>query len=174
LPPIKTDISVRPGINPAWPQAMERVLTIILRVSAILGTATLILSLPTAIKFFVYTLSLIILVVLLWVLSIWRSLSLHLRTSLFLLVVYGLAFVELFNYGYSVEAFIFLIALAILGVLLEDLRGGLLAMVVSLVTLGIFGWLISQGIYHSSVRFSGGSCQYDGVCGDFRFFDDVH
>ena len=151
LPPIKTDISVRPGINPAWPQAMERVLTIILRVSAILGTATLILSLPTAIKLFVYTLSLIILVVLLWVLSIWRSLSLHLRTGLFLLVVYGLAFVEIFNYGYSVEAFIFLIALAILGVLLEDLRGGLLAMVVSLVTLGIFGWLISQGIHHSAV-----------------------
>jgi PAS domain S-box-containing protein len=151
LPPLRTGIPVQAGVNPAWPQAMERVLTIILRVSAILGTATLILSLPAAIKFFVYTLSLIILVALLWVLSIWRSLSLHLRTGLFLLVVYGLAFVEIFNYGYSVEAFIFLVALAILGVLLEDLRGGLWAMAVSLVTLGIFGWLISQGIHHSAV-----------------------
>jgi PAS domain S-box-containing protein len=151
LPPIKSEIPVRAGINPAWPQAMERVLTIILRASAVLGTFTLILSLPTAIRLFAYTLSLTILVLLLWVLSIWRSLSLHLRSGLFLLVVYGLAFVEIFSYGYSVEAFIFLIALAILGVLLEDLRGGLWAMGVSLVTLGIFGWLISQGIHRSAV-----------------------
>lgn len=150
LPPVRAELPVQAGVDPAWSQSKERVLTIILRVSAILGTATMALSLPEVMGLFVYTLSMILLVVLLWVLSLWRSIPLPLRSSLFLLIVYGLAFVEIFNYGYSVEAFIFFIALAILGILLEDLRGGLWALIVSLATLGIFGWLISQGIHHSA------------------------
>jgi PAS domain-containing protein len=80
-------------------------------------------------------------------LALWRSLPFHLRTNLFLLVIYGLAFVEIYNFGYSVEAFTFFISLAVLGALFGDLRGGLLTLAISLVTMGIFGVLISQGIY---------------------------
>jgi PAS domain S-box-containing protein len=151
LPPSRAEAAVQAGINPAWSLAMERVLTIILRVAAIVGTVAFILSLPEIAGLLVYTLADLFLIALLWGLSIWRSLPLRLRTRLFLVIIYILAFVEIFNFGYSVEAFIFFIALAILGVLLEDLRGGLWALMVSLGTLGVFGWLISHGLHHSSI-----------------------
>jgi len=151
LPSALRDIPVSSGVNRAWAQAMERTVTTILRISAIIGTFTVILSLPEIMGLFVYTLSVIIFVILLWILSIWRSLPLQLRSRLFLFAIYILAFIEIYNYGYSVEAFIFLIAFSILGVLFEDLRGGLWAMVTSLITLGIFGWLFSQGLHHSPV-----------------------
>jgi PAS domain S-box-containing protein len=146
-PPIKTNIPARPGINPVWTRTMERVFTIMLRITAILSTITIALTLPTVGKLFVFSTSIIAVVVLLWILALWRDLPFKQRTSLFLLVIYGLAFVETFNFGYSGEAFTCFISLAILGVLFEDLRGGLRMLAVSLVTMGIFGVLISQGIH---------------------------
>jgi PAS domain S-box-containing protein len=148
LPSIKHDLPVDTNVNPVWKRTIERVLTVMLRVSAAVGTIAVALTLYSRLGDYLYSYSIITVVVLLWVLGLWRRLPVRIRTSVFLLVVYALAFVELFNFGYSAETFSYFVSFVILGVLFEGLIGGLWALSASLLTLGVFGWLIAQGIHY--------------------------
>jgi len=147
-PPIRNDLPVAANVNPSWARTMERVFTIMLRVVAVVGSVAVALTLPYVGRLFVYSLSIISVIVIFWILALWRNLPLSLRTTTFILTIYGLALVEMFNFGYSVEAFTYFVSIVVLGVLLEDLRGGLRMLFLSLVTMGSFGLLISLGLYY--------------------------
>jgi PAS domain S-box-containing protein len=147
-PSVKLDIPVAVNVNPTWLRTLERVFTMMVRVLVSLGTIIVVLALPNETELFLYSLITSAILVILWILALWRNLPLHLRTTTFLLVIYILAFIEIYTYGYSLEGFTYLFAIVILGVLIEELRGGLFVLFISLVTMGIFGWLIVQGIHY--------------------------
>ncbi len=146
-PPHRDDLLIGTDINPSWARTIERVFTVMLRVVAVIGTVSVVLSLPSVSGLFIYTLTIISVVVIFWVLALWRTLPLRIRTTSFILTIFALAFIELFNFGYSVEAFTYFISIVVLGVLLEGLSGGLRTLFVSLVTLSIFGFLILSGMH---------------------------
>jgi PAS domain S-box-containing protein len=147
VPPINADLPVEANINPVWARTIERVFTILVRVVAVVGTASVAISLPYVTGLFIYSLSIIGVVGIFWALALLRSLPLRYRTSAFMLTIYGLAFLEIFNFGYSVETFTYFVSIVVFGVVLEGLHGGLRALSISLVTLVVFGLLISFGIH---------------------------
>jgi len=146
VPPLLPNPKIPEGVNPLWFQALERAFTAMLRVAAVAGTLQLILIFFYR-MFSPLTLVYAAVTLLLWWISLARSTSFTLRSDVILLLVYSLALLEIVNYGYSVEGFTFLLAFVVLAVLLRDLRGGVLAFLIALFTLGSFGWQISAGNY---------------------------
>lgn len=147
-PKIKTDIPLDARHSPAWGQTLERIFTAVLRIIALLGLIAGGLILPGMKLSFVYLLPTISVIALFWTLALWRSLKLNWRTTVFILSLYALAATEMYNYGYSIEAFMYFTAIVVFGALFEELRGGLVALFVSLAIMATFGVLISQKIYY--------------------------
>ena len=143
--PVNMDLSIPKDSNPAWFRTRERSFTLILRIGAVIGSLTII-SAPILNVFEVNFLILFV-IALLWVLGIARNIPFMVRTGLYLTLLYSLAFVETYNYGYSAESFTFFLALVVSGVLLVRKSGGVLTLIMSLITLGGFGILIGQGIF---------------------------
>ncbi|GAB4502613.1 MAG: hypothetical protein Fur0035_21670 [Anaerolineales bacterium] len=146
LPPLLPNPKIPPGVNPLWFQALERAFTAMLRVAAVAGTLQLIFAF-FSMMFSPVTLAYAAVTLLIWWVSLARSASFTLRSDVILPLVYALALVEIVDYGYSVEGFTFLLSFVVLAVLLRDLRGGLLAFLIAVFTLGSFGWQISMGNY---------------------------
>ena len=146
-PRIKMDIPLDPRYSPAWSRTLERIFTTFLRFAAALGLFAAVLALPNVYGQFEYFLSTLLIVAIFWALALWRTLHLSIRTAIFIIALYGLTIVELLNFGYSVEAFIYCVAIVIIGVLFEELRGGIITLLISLVILAVFGFLIAQRIY---------------------------
>ena len=144
-PPLKTDLIPPPNVNPKWYQVRERAFTSILRFAAVLGTTTLGIApsfaqLQVRVPFaFIF--------ILIWVLGIFRNFDYKKRTSVFLVLIYGLATVEMYNFGYSVASFTFFVTLVVMTTLLLDRNAGLLTLGISIVTIGTFGYFIATGIY---------------------------
>lgn len=145
--PVKTDIEVPSDVNPSWIQTVERAFTSILRVAAILATVALLFSLRDMSWLPNVVLTFTSIIGVLWFLGLARTPSFHLRANVFLLLLYALAFVEIFNFGYSVESFTFFLSFVIMAALLTDWKRGILGLILSLVTIGIFGWQIGAGNY---------------------------
>lgn len=141
--PIRTDLFVPPGINPSFIYTRERILTVMIVVSALLGLPALVQSIPSLIAigrvdlFLAFTVPVIVL----WGLALQRRLDYRLRTRIFLGIVYALALVELVNYGDSPESHEYLLGLTILATIFLDGWAGGRMIVLSLATLGLFDWL---------------------------------
>ncbi len=144
--PAQVDINIPKDINPSWYQARERSFTIILRVSALLGTLAYFMTLPlirvSALSAINITYGII--VSLLWFLGLARKIKFGYRASMFLFLVYILGFSETLNFGYSVESFIFFMVLIIASILLTGRKGGWIAATASILTLAMFGFIISE------------------------------
>jgi signal transduction histidine kinase len=74
-----------------------------------------------------------------------RQLDFRLRAGLFLLIGYGVAVLDLINYGLGEDARVFLFGFAVVAIMLLGARVGLGALSLSVLTLAIVGWLISTG-----------------------------
>ena len=143
--PARTDLEIPKDINPGWYQARERSFTIIIRMSALVGTLAYLLTLP-----FVRTgiltgvnIAYGAVIGLLWFLGMARKVKFTNRAIVFLFLVYVLGFVETINFGYSVESFVFFMTLVITSVLLTGRTGGWVAGGFSLLTLGSVGYLVA-------------------------------
>ncbi len=90
-----------------------------------------------------------------------RSLSLPVRTSFFLLVLYLLSLSSLFDAGLSGAGRIFLLTFVVFAAILLGARQGLYAGIASVATLVVFGWLMSLQHHPSTTR------QRDGKLGKF-------
>jgi signal transduction histidine kinase/PAS domain-containing protein len=148
MPRLRPDIPLDSRYSPAWSRTLERIFTLVLRIIAFLGLIAAVLVLPGMNLQFAYLVSTIAIIVIFWMLALWRTLKLSLRTTVFVLSLYGLAITEMYNYGYSVEAFIYFVAIAVFGALFDELRGGLATLFISLAVMATFGALIAQRIYH--------------------------
>lgn len=143
--PPKTDLPIPPDVNPGWVQTRERAFTLIMRATAVLGTATIIVALPYLRTAPLVLLAYATVVVLAWILGLARNIPFVYRNTIFLLFVYALGVFETINFGFSAESFAFFFALVMLAVFMAEFRGGVTALVISVITLGFWGWQIGTG-----------------------------
>ena len=143
--PARTDLEIPKDINPGWYQARERSFTIIIRMSALVGTLAYLLTLPFVRTSILNEVNITYgaVIGLLWFLGMARKVKFANRAIVFLLLVYILGLVETINFGFSVESFIFFMTLTITSVLLTGRTGGWAAGGFSLLTLGSIGYLIT-------------------------------
>jgi PAS domain S-box-containing protein len=143
--PLKTDIPIPANVNPKWYQARERSFTLILRVAALLGTITLVIA-PSFTKLAAGG-PFAIIILFFWFLGLARKVSFNVRTIAFLILVYVMAFVETYNFGFSAASFTFFMTLVVSATLLMGRKTGLVALLIAATTLGSFGLLIGGGTY---------------------------
>jgi GAF domain-containing protein len=126
----------------------DRILQYILLGSCIFGLITLATNLYTPISrglwsvVIAYTVAYLLMVLITFL----RSLSLPVRISFFLLVLYLLSLSSLFDAGLSGAGRVFLLTFAVFATILLGARQGLYAGIASVLTLVIFGWLMSANI----------------------------
>lgn len=144
--PVRADLPIPDDINPGWYQARERSFTIIIRISALVGTLAYILTSPFMRSTALTNVNVAygVIIGLLWFLGLSRKVNFRYRAAIFLFLVYVLGFVETLNFGFSVESFIFYMTLIITSVLLTGRTGGWLAGFFSIATLGVMGFLIGR------------------------------
>ena len=144
--PVRADLPIPGDVSPGWYQARERSFTIIIRISALVGTLAYILTTPfmrsTALTNVNVAYAAII--GLLWFLGLSRKVNFRYRAVMFLFLVYVLGFVETLNFGFSVESYIFFMTLIVTSVLLTGRAGGWTAGFFSIATLGTIGFLIGK------------------------------
>jgi PAS domain S-box-containing protein len=145
-PPL-ADMDIPSGINPGWYQARERAFTIIMRLAALLGTISLAINTPMLSASSNIAMLDWMIIILFWILGFSRKFNFGLRTLSFLMLIYALGLTEVMHYGYSVEAFMYFLTLVILAALLLGRNGSVATLAISTLTLGAFGWLISEGGY---------------------------
>jgi PAS domain S-box-containing protein len=142
--PIKKDIALPDDVNPTWYRTRERIFTIILRISATVGTLGFFWTAPIALWSTGAYLSFIIFLSLLWIFGSARHIKYEFRVISFLLVIYGFGFIEMLNFGFSVESFTFFISFVVLSSILASRYGALGALAVSLLTMTTFAVLIGS------------------------------
>lgn len=142
--PTKTDLKTPPDTNPKWHQARERSLTMmILRVAAFVGTLALLIAptqknLPTALPF-------AIILAIIWAVGLARGVDFRIRIGVFLALLYGLALIETYQFGFSAESFTFFLALVVSATLMLGRNAGLLSISLAVITIGAFGVSIGSG-----------------------------
>jgi PAS domain S-box-containing protein len=143
--PINTDLAIPADINPTWHRTRERIFTLIARISASLGTLGFLFSLPVLREFSGVTLAFGIFFSLLWVLGTSRNLKYETRVAIFLFVIYGFAFVETINFGFSVESFTFFMSFIITAAVLTTRHGAVRAFFIGVGTITAFALLMGFG-----------------------------
>jgi PAS domain S-box-containing protein len=143
--PIKMDISVPIGINPVWYRTRERIFTIFARIGASVGLIAVVLVLRS----FLNTVNLVFaaLVAFLWMLGAVRSVKYEFRVIGFLALVYGLAFIETLNFGFSADSFAFFMGFTIVAAVLTSWRGAVSALAVAFSSLSAFFVLLNSGTF---------------------------
>lgn len=150
--PIKTDLVIPDNINPSWHRTRERIFTIVARISASLGSIGFLFSLPLLQKFSAITVTFALFFALLWVLGTARNIKYESRVSTFLLVLYSFAFVEIVNFGFSVESFTFFMSFIVTAAVLTTRRGAINAFTIGVVTIGVFAVLMGAELFFPLVE----------------------
>jgi PAS domain S-box-containing protein len=146
--PIKDDLVIPVGSNPAWHKMQERIFTVILRLSFTLGMLDLLFTGPDLLKHSLSTfISFLIVLVLLGGLGLKRNIRHERRVAVLLFLLYCLSFVEMLNFGYSVESFTFFMAFIVFSGVLTARRGAIHALTGALLTMGGFGVLIGTRLF---------------------------
>jgi GAF domain-containing protein len=141
---------IPPTVNPEDPISVfrDRILQYILLGVCVFGLITLATNLDVPISrglwsvVIAYTTAYVLMVLITFL----RTLTLPVRTSFFLLVLYLLSLSSLFDAGLSGGGRIFLLTFVIFAAILLGARQGLIAGIASVVTLIVFGWLMSSNI----------------------------
>jgi len=146
LDPRKIPLSINPEDHISV--FRDRILQYILLGACVFGLITLATNLYTPIArglwsiVIAYTVAYLLMVLI----TLLRSLSLPVRTSFFLLVLYLLSLSSLFDAGLSGAGRVFLLTFSVFAAILLGSRQGLYAGLASVLTLVIFGWLMSSNI----------------------------
>ncbi|MDO9301073.1 MAG: PAS domain S-box protein, partial [Anaerolineales bacterium] len=143
--PIKMDIPIPIGINPVWYRTRERIFTIFARIGAGVGLIAVVFVLRS----FLNDVNLVFaaLVAFLWMLGAARSVKYELRVIGFLALVYGLAFIETLNFGFSADSFAFFLGFTIVAAVLTSRRGAISALAVAFSSLSVFFVLLNSGAF---------------------------
>lgn len=86
-------------------------------------------------------------VVLVGIVRFWKRAPYTLKTGLLLVIVYGLVVLSLARAGLSSNASVFLLGFSFVAAMFLGRRGALLSIAVTVVTMGVAGWLFSTGVW---------------------------
>ena len=131
-----------PGMPSELLQAREQILTTIARAAALAGSVALAAALLPIMRLGVFDLlaGYALALGLGWLLALRRTINYTLRGSMLVVLTYALALNEMLHFGYSVDAFIFLVAFALFALMFFGWRVGMGALSVSTITLAAIGW----------------------------------
>lgn len=147
VPPIKPDLTPNPSLNLILAQGRERILTAMLRVTAILGSLALLVILSQLIRYEQWA-SILIYVVclgLVYFVALNRRIDYRLRAGVFLCSQYGVGLFDLVNYGLGEDGRIFLFGFSVTAIILLGAQVGMGALALSIATIAIIGWQNSAG-----------------------------
>lgn len=141
IPPRVLGQHTSDGAELRWLQVREQILTGILRVAAILSIPAFAVSLQPVIALGLWPLALFYTLCIGFVtmLGLWRQLRYWVRANGFLLILYILAVSELASFGYTEDAYGYLVVFALMSLILFGGRAGVGALLASVATLGVFG-----------------------------------
>lgn len=145
--PVNEDLFIPPNVNPTWHKTRERIFTNIIRIAASVGTLGYALSLIPSEKITAVNFAYGFFCLLLWFLGIQRALKYNVRVLGFLTIIYSFGLVEIFNFGFSAESFIFFASFAIITAVLTGWREALYALILGTLTITSFGVLIGAGLF---------------------------
>lgn len=145
--PLKLDLPLERDMNPSWYQTRERIFTIVARTAATLGIASLVLTLFTNFGLSDVYLIFAVILLLLMGLGLARHWKYEYRVTIFLALVYSLGMVEVLNFGFSVESFIFFICFVMLAAVFVSQPAVTYAILFAIATLGLFTLLIGSGFF---------------------------
>lgn len=151
IPPIPQKSSTQMDLNLGLAQERERILTGLLRAVTILGLVTVMAIIPAVIRngywtlFGIYTLGIGLVIVA----TVNRQLAYQLRAGLFLWLIYMVGLLDLLNFGLAEDGRIYLFGFCAAAVILMGMPIGLAALGLSLLTIGLTGWLISTGRFQT-------------------------
>ncbi len=84
--------------------------------------------------------------VLLFIVSFWRRVPYTARVSILLLILYGLATINLINNGLANDGMMFLLAFNTAMMIFYSWRAGVIAIIFSAAQMAVFGWMYSSGV----------------------------
>jgi len=145
--PEKKDLAIPSNINPAWHRMRERLFTIILRFAASARTAFFLFTALTTSRLGYTDFVFGTIIVFLWVMGVARNIKYELRVNVFLTLIYCLGFVEMMNYGFSMQSSIFFMTFVIVSAVLLPRLRAIYALAISLATIGIFAVLIDSKVF---------------------------
>jgi len=143
---VKKDIPVPVGVNPVWHRTRERIFTVGARIVSSLGLISLIVAPRSLFSTSVSLIFAVLLVFLFW-LGVARTVKYEFRITGFLALVYGFAFVETLNFGFSVESFTFFLGFVIIASVLTSRRAAISALAAAIISLSVFAVLIDSGAF---------------------------
>lgn len=126
-------------------QAREQIMTVIMRVAALVGLVSLLFAAAPVVRLGLYGLlsGYALVLALAWLLALARGIDYRLRGGALVAGVYLLAVNELLHFGYSVDAHIYLVAFSLFPAIFFGWRAGVGALLVGVATLGLAGWQIA-------------------------------
>ena len=143
---IKKDIPVPVGVSPVWQRTRERIFTVGARIVSSLGIISLIIA-PRGLLLTSVSLMFAVLLAFLFWLGVARTVKYEFRITGFLALVFGFAFIETLNFGFSVESFTFFLGFVIIASVLTSRRGAISVLVAAIVSLSVFAVLIDSGVF---------------------------
>src|SRR5262245_61963740 len=155
IPPFQIEPTPEANLNVILRRERERILTGMLRATAVLSTLNWLAVLPGLLRdrqldvAILYTL----LLTAVWFVALKLSLAYWLRAGAFLLLVYTLEVNDLVNFGITPEVIILLVVFCILATILLGSRMGGIALLLSVVSLAVAGWLIKVGLSGFPITF---------------------
>ncbi|MCB0155690.1 MAG: hypothetical protein KDF65_12910, partial [Anaerolineae bacterium] len=151
IPPHRQKLAPTATLSEILASERERILTGLLRAVIVLGFLTLIIITPASIQENLWLL-LIIYSTALGVTSLVtlnRQLSYEVRAGTFLILFYGLGLIDLVSFGLAEDGRIYLFGFSLAAALLLGTRAGAGALLLSVVTIGFVGGLISTGQFNT-------------------------
>ncbi|MCL4301591.1 MAG: hypothetical protein KJ077_38175 [Anaerolineae bacterium] len=155
IPPFQIEPTTAANLNVILRRERERILTGMLRATAVLSSLNWLAVLPGLLRdgqldvAILYTL----LLTAVWFIALKLSLAYWLRAGAFLLLVYTLEVNDLLKFGITPEVIILLVVFCILATILLGSRMGGIALLLSVASLAVAGWLLKVGLNGFPITF---------------------
>jgi signal transduction histidine kinase len=155
IPPFQTEPTAEADLNVILQRERARILTGMLRATAVLSTLNWFAVLPGLLRderldvAIFYTL----LLAAVWFVALKLGLAYRLRASAFLSLVYTLEVIDLVKFGITPEVIILLAVFCILATILLGSRLGVMALFLSIVSMAVAGLLLKAGLSGFPITF---------------------
>jgi PAS domain S-box-containing protein len=144
-PRIKNDLVVPSNFNPNWYRTRERMFTLVTRLMATVSLVVVLFFLLSQFRSIVGGVVLFTCAIAFAALGYQRNANYYLRISIFFSIIYAFGVVATLNFGLVAPGIILFMFFVVVSALLSSPRGAFYALVIGLLTVGVFAVLIGSG-----------------------------